>query len=68
MMTKEGSTKNCKFHDPRSWGSSARAWPYQSYSKNVLYFVLLIYSTLIAIVLRDYNAAFLCHCRISFIL
>ena len=22
--------QNCKFHDPRGWGSDVRAWPYKS--------------------------------------
>ena len=115
-MTKEGLTKNCKFHDPRGRGSCARVCPYKSnrentlfllkssippcidqtnglysndaqgkvyhnckfhdtgagvlmlgrghishYSDYVLYSTLSIYSTLIAIVLRDYDAAFRYH-------
>ena len=38
------------------------------YSDYALSSTLSIYSTLIAIVLRDYNAAFLCNCLFSFIL
>ena len=49
---------NCKFHDPGA-GSDVRAWPYMSYSEYILSSTLSIYSTLIAIVLRDFNAAFL---------
>ena len=40
MMTKEGSTKICKFYDPRGRGSCARAWPYKSYSKNELFLLM----------------------------
>ena len=52
---------NGKFHDPWGWGSYTRAWPYQSYGEYTLS-SYSIYSALIAIVLRDYNAAFPCHC------
>ena len=38
------------------------------YSEYALFSTLSIYSTLIAIVLRDCNAPFLCHCCLSFIL
>ena len=34
---------------------------HKSYSENALPSTLSIYGTLITIVLRDYNAAFLCH-------
>ena len=37
MMTKEGSTKIVNFMTPRGRGSSARAWPYKSYSENALF-------------------------------
>ena len=30
MMTKEGSTKMCKFHDPQGRDFCAGAWPYRS--------------------------------------
>ena len=29
---------NCKFHKPRDRVSCARVWPYESYSKNALFF------------------------------
>ena len=29
--------QNCKFHDPWCRGSSARVWPYKSYSENALF-------------------------------
>ena len=62
MMTKEGSTKICKFHDHLGWGFDARTRPYKLYSEYVLSSTLSIYSTLIAIMLRNYNAVFLNHC------
>ena len=52
---------NCTFHDPRGRDSDVRAWSYKSYSEYVLYSTLSIYSTLIEIVFRDYDAAFLYH-------
>ena len=56
MMIKEGSTtKIVNFMTP-----GAVTWPYKSIY--VLSSTLSIYSTLIAIVLRDYDAAFLYHC------
>ena len=33
----ERVNQNCKFRDPRSRGSCARAWPYKSYSENALF-------------------------------
>ena len=57
---------NCKFHDLRGRGSCARMWPYKSYSEYFLSSTLSIYSTLIAILLRDYDAAFLYHGWFSF--
>ena len=30
---KWNSQRNCKFHDPRDRGSSAKVWPYKSYSR-----------------------------------
>ena len=58
---------NCTFHDPRGRDSDVRAWSYKSYSEYVLYSTLSIYSTLIEIVFRDYDAAFLYHRWFSFI-
>ena len=43
------------------WRSYARAYPYSHWGKYALSSSLSIYSTLIEIVSRDYNAAFLCH-------
>ena len=62
-MTKEGSTQivPVNFMKPRGRGSERWAWPYKSYSEYVLSSTLSIYSTLIAIVLRDYDVAFLYH-------
>ena len=58
MMTKKWSTyPNCKFHDPQGRGSDVRAWPYKSYSEYFLSSTL----SMIAILLRDYDAAFLYH-------
>ena len=34
---KERVYQNCKFHDPQGRDSCAGAWPYQSYSENVLF-------------------------------
>ena len=44
------------------FATGARVWPYKSYCKKSLYSTLSIYTTLIAIVLKDYNAALLCRC------
>ena len=62
MMTKEKSTQIVNFMTPGR-GSNVRAWPYKSYSEYVLSSTLsiYIYSTLIAIVIRDYDAVFLYH-------
>ena len=52
MMTKEGSTKIINFMTPR-----------EGFLYKVLaILVLSIYSTLIAFILKGYNAAFLCYC------
>ena len=37
ILTKEGSTKNCKFHDPQGRDTCARAWPNKSYCENTLF-------------------------------
>ena len=68
MMTMEGSLQNLKLHGLRGRSSCARMWPYRSYVENALSSTLSIYSTVIAIVFREYNAAFLCHCRFPLIL
>ena len=54
--------KNCRFHDPQGWGSDVRCGHISHYSEYVLSSTLSIYSTLIAIVLRDYDAAYLFDC------
>ena len=65
MMTKEGSTKNCKFHDPQGLVSDVRRGHISHSSEYVLSSslsiyrtTLSIYSTWIAIVLRDYDDAY----------
>ena len=58
MMTKEGSTKIVNFITP---GAGVLMLGRGHYSEHVLSSTLSIYSTLIAIVLRDYDAAFLYH-------
>ena len=68
MMTKKGSTKFCKFHDPRSMGSCPRAWPCKSYIENALSSTLPTYSTLFASVFMDFSAVFLCYCCFLFII
>ena len=61
MMTKEKSTvyQNYTFHDPRGWGMMLGRGHIGHNSEYLLFSTLSIYSTLIAIVLRGYNAAFL---------
>ena len=54
-------SENALLHDPQAWGSDGRAWPYKSLLLILLTSTLSIYSALIAIVLRDYDAAFLYH-------
>ena len=58
MMTKERSMKIV--NDPRG-RVLVQGHGHKSYSENALPSTLSIYGTLITIVLRDYNAAFLCH-------
>ena len=61
MMTKEGSTEIVNFMTPRA-GVMVLGHSYISYySESVLSSTRSIYSTLIAIVLRDYDVAFLYH-------
>ena len=57
MMNKEGSTKIVYFMTPGVM--MLGRGHIRHYSEDVLYSTLSIYSTLIAIVLRDYDAAFL---------
>ena len=58
MMIKKG-LPNCKFHDPWGWGFHPRGGHVSHYSEHALSSSLSIYSTVVAIVLRDYHAAFL---------
>ena len=61
MMTKEGATKIVNFMTPRVGVLMLGCGHISCYSEYVLSSTLLIYSTLIAFVLWDYNAAFLYH-------
>ena len=58
MMTKEGSTKIVNFNSPMAEVLMLRRGRISHFSEYVLSSTLSIYSTLIAIVLRDYDAAF----------
>ena len=62
MMTKKGSTKIVNFNTPMAEVLVLRHGHISHYSEYVLSSTLSIYSTLVAIVLRDYDAALLCHC------
>ena len=66
MMTKEVSTKFVNFMTP-GWGSDVRRGHISHYSEYVLSSTLLKYSTFIAIVLRDFDAAYLFDHCFSFI-
>ena len=59
MMTKEESTKITNFMTPRVGVLMLGCGHISHYSEYVLSSTLSIYSTLIAIVLRDFDAAFL---------
>ena len=61
MMTKEGSTKIVNFMTPGTGVRMLRRGHISNYSEYVLSSTLSIYRTLIAIVIRDYDAAFLYH-------
>ena len=63
MMSKEGSAKIVYFMNPRAGVLVLGRGNISRYSEYVLSLTLtlLIYSTLIAFVLRDYNSAFLYH-------
>ena len=61
MMTKEGSTEFVNLMIPGAGVLMLGRGHISNYSEDVLYSTLSIYSTLIAIVLRDYDAAFLYH-------
>ena len=57
MMTKDRLNQNCL-----GQRFLYKAWSYELYSENALSSTLLIYSAIVPIVLRDYNAAFLWGC------
>ena len=61
MMTKEGSTKIVNFNTPMAVVLMLGRGHISHFSEYVLSSTLSIYSTLIAIVLRDYDAAFRYH-------
>ena len=68
MITKEGSTKIVNFINPVAVGLVLRR---DHIGHKVIMDYLLFYPihrTLITLVLGDYNAALLCHCRFVFIL
>ena len=62
MMIKEASTKIVNFMTPGAGVLMLGCGHISHYSEYALSSTLSIYSTLIAIVLRDYNTAFLCNC------
>ena len=61
-MTKEASTKIVNFMTPGAGVLKLGYGHLSHYSEYAVSSTLSIYSTLIAIVLRDYHAALLCHC------
>ena len=61
-MTKEGSAKIVNFITTGVGGLILGHGYISHYSEYALSSALSIYITLIAIVLSEYNAAFLCHC------
>ena len=62
MMTKEGSTKIVDIMTPRAGVLMLGRGHISHYSEFVVSSTLLIYSSLVVIVLRNYDAAFLYHC------
>ena len=68
MMTKEGSTKIVNFMTPGAGVLVLGRGHISHFSEYVVSSTLSIYSTLIAIVLRDNDAAFRYHSWFSFIL
>ena len=58
MMTEEGSTQIVNFMTPGAGVQMLGPGHISHYSEYVSFSTLLIYSTLIAIVLRDYDAVF----------
>ena len=61
MMTKEGSTKIVKFNTPMAEVLMLGHGHISHFSEYVLSSTLSIYSTFVAIVLRDYDSAFRYH-------
>ena len=63
MLTNEGSTKIVNFMTPGTGVMMLGCGhiSHSEYSEYVVSFTLSIYSTLVAIVLRNYDAAFLYH-------
>ena len=63
MMAKKGSTKIVNFLTHGAGVFMLGRGHISHYIElYALYFTLSIYNTLFAIVLRDYNVIFLCHC------
>ena len=65
-MTKEGSAKTVNFISSAARGLMLGRGYICLYCDYALFYTLSI--ALVAIVLREYNAAFLCHCWFLFIL
>ena len=61
LMTKEESAKIVNIMTSRAWVLMLRRGHISHYSEYVVFYTLSIYSTLVAIVLMDYDAAFLYH-------
>ena len=61
MRTKKGSTKIVNLKIPGAWDLMLERGHISHYNEDVLYSTFSIYRTLIAIVLRDYDTAFLYH-------
>ena len=61
MMTKEGSTKIVNFMAPRAGDLIIGRGHISHYGEFVVSSPLSLYSTLLAILLSDYDAAFLYH-------
>ena len=68
LMTNEGSTKIVNFMTPRAGVLKLGRGHIGHYSEYVVSSTLSIYSTLVAIVLRSNDSAFLYHHGFSFIL
>ena len=61
LMTKEGSTEIINFMTPGAGVLMLGRGHISTYCEYVVFSTLSIYSTLVAIVFRDYDAAFLYH-------